>query len=64
MSEDDLRTIPVAPGEAVHVPPGLLHRVRALSNTVLAAASTAVPGWREDVVRLEDRYGRSGTQAP
>ena len=27
-------------------------------------ASTAVPGWREDVVRLEDRYGRSGTQAP
>ena len=25
---------------------------------------TAVPGWREDVVRLEDAYGRSGTSAP
>ena len=35
MSEDGVRTIPVAPGEAVHVPPGLLHRVRALSDTVL-----------------------------
>jgi mannose-6-phosphate isomerase len=64
MSEDGLRTITVAPGEAVHVPPGLLHRVRALSDTVLVEASTAIPGWREDVVRLEDRYGRSGTQAP
>jgi len=64
MSEDDLRTVPVAPGEAVHVPPRLLHRIRALSDAVLIEASTAAPGWREDVVRLEDRYGRSGTQAP
>lgn len=63
-SEDDLRAVPVAPGEAVHVPPGLLHRVRALSDAVLVEASTAAVGWREDVVRLEDRYGRSGTQAP
>jgi len=27
-------------------------------------ASTAAPGWREDVVRLDDRYGRLGTTAP
>lgn len=63
-SEGDLRAVPVAPGEAVHVPPGLLHRVRALSDAVLVEASTAAAGWREDVVRLEDRYGRRGTQAP
>jgi mannose-6-phosphate isomerase-like protein (cupin superfamily) len=64
ISEDDLRAVPVAPGEAVHMSPRLLHRVRALSDAVLVEASTAVPGWREDVVRLEDRYGRSGTSAP
>jgi hypothetical protein len=26
--------------------------------------STAAPGWRDDVVRLSDRYGRMGTTAP
>jgi hypothetical protein len=31
---------------------------------VLVEASTADPGWREDVVRIEDRYGRHGTSAP
>jgi len=61
---DDLRAVPVAPGESVRIPPGLLHRVRALSDAVLVEVSTAVPGWREDVVRLDDRYGRSGTQTP
>ena len=59
-----LRAVTVSPGEAVHVPPGLLHRVRALTDSVLVEASTAAPGWQEDVVRLEDRYGRTGTQAP
>jgi hypothetical protein len=29
-----------------------------------ALASTAFPGWREDVVRLEDAYNRGGTSAP
>ena len=63
-SEDNIRAVPVAPGAAVHVPAGLLHRVRALTDAVLVEASTAAAGWREDVVRLEDRYGRSGTHAP
>jgi mannose-6-phosphate isomerase len=31
---------------------------------VLVEASTAGPGWREDVVRLSDTYGRHGTSAP
>jgi hypothetical protein len=26
--------------------------------------STAAPGWRQDIVRLEDRYGRGGSSIP
>jgi len=61
---DDLRTIAAGPGESLHIPTGLWHRVRALTDAVLVEASTAFSGWREDVVRLEDRYGRGGTSAP
>ena len=63
-SADSLRAVVLGPGDAVHVPPGLLHRVRAISDAVLVEASTAAPGWQEDVVRLEDRYGRTGTHTP
>ncbi len=63
-SEDALRAVTVSPGESVHITPGLLHRVRALTDSVLVEASTAAPGWREDIVRLDDRYGRRGTHAP
>jgi mannose-6-phosphate isomerase len=52
------------PGDSIHIPAGLVHRVTAVTDLVFAEASTADPGWREDVVRLEDRYGRSGTNAP
>jgi mannose-6-phosphate isomerase len=62
--ETSLRTVDLPAGSAIHVPPGLLHRVRAVSDAVLVEASTAGPGWREDVVRLEDRYGRDGTNKP
>ena len=34
-------------------PARLLHRVRAVTDAVLVEASTAGPGWREDVVRLD-----------
>jgi mannose-6-phosphate isomerase-like protein (cupin superfamily) len=61
---DSLRRVPLEVGTSVHVPPGLLHRLRALDDSVLVEASTADPGWREDVVRIEDRYGRHGTSAP
>jgi mannose-6-phosphate isomerase-like protein (cupin superfamily) len=52
------------PGDAIHLPAGAVHRVTAISDIVFAEASTAPPGWREDVVRLEDAYGRTGTSAP
>jgi mannose-6-phosphate isomerase len=62
--ETSLRTVDLPAGSSIHVPPGLLHRVRAVTDAVLVEASTAGPGWREDVVRLDDRYGRHGTTEP
>ena len=61
---DQLHPVPLETGSSLHVPPGVLHRLRALDDSVFVEASTADPGWREDVVRLEDRYGRDGTSAP
>jgi len=52
------------PGDTIHLPAGAVHRVTAISDIVFAEASTAPPGWREDVVRLADAYGRTGTSAP
>jgi mannose-6-phosphate isomerase len=52
------------PGDTIHLPAGVVHRVTARTDLTFAEASTAAPGWREDVVRLEDAYGRTGTSAP
>jgi mannose-6-phosphate isomerase len=51
-------------GDVVHLPAGVLHRVTAVTDLLLAEASTAAPGWRDDVVRLADRYGRQGSSRP
>jgi mannose-6-phosphate isomerase len=63
-SADQLTERRLGPGDAIHLPPGVLHRITAISDLDFAEVSTADPGWREDVVRLEDRYGRAGTSAP
>ena len=63
-SAETLSAASLSPGDSVHVLPGMLHRLRAIKDSVLVEASTAGPGWREDVVRIEDRYGRLGTTAP
>jgi mannose-6-phosphate isomerase len=52
------------PGDTIHLPALVVHRVTAVTDLVFAEASTAPDGWREDVVRLEDSYGRAGTTAP
>ena len=52
------------PGTSVHVTAGVLHRVRAVEEALLVEASSAAPGWREDVVRIADRYGRTGNSGP
>jgi mannose-6-phosphate isomerase len=46
----------LAPGEAFHFPPGTVHRVRALDDTTICEVSTP---HLDDVVRLEDAYGRT-----
>jgi mannose-6-phosphate isomerase len=63
-SADQLTGRRFAAGDTIHLPAGVLHRITAISDLDFAEVSTAYPGWREDVVRLEDRYGRAGTSAP
>lgn len=62
--EHTLETAELVPGDVIHLPAGVLHRVRADEDLLLVKALTAATGWEHDVVRLEDRYGRSGTSAP
>ncbi len=44
------------PGESVHIPPRTVHRMTAIEDSDILEASTAE---LDDVVRLEDRYGRA-----
>ena len=46
----------IGPGEAFHFPPGTVHRLTALEDTKIVEVSTPQ---LDDVVRLEDRYGRA-----
>ena len=46
----------MGPGEAVHVTPPTVHRMTALEDADVFEVSTPET---DDVVRLEDRYGRS-----
>jgi mannose-6-phosphate isomerase-like protein (cupin superfamily) len=60
----ELTEVVFGAGDTIHLPAGVVHRVTAIADLTFAEASTAAPGWREDVVRLDDAYGRSGTSAP
>ncbi len=51
----------IAPGACFHFTPGTVHRVTALEDTTILEVSTPQ---LDDVVRLEDRYGREETSAP
>jgi mannose-6-phosphate isomerase-like protein (cupin superfamily) len=44
------------PGESVHISPRTVHRMTALEDSDILEASTAE---LDDVVRLDDRYGRA-----
>jgi len=56
-SPDALESGVVEPGESFHIRPGVVHRLRAIEDTLLLEVSTP---YLDDVVRLEDRYGRAG----
>ncbi|HVU78766.1 MAG TPA: hypothetical protein VHC67_14400 [Gaiellaceae bacterium] len=51
----------IGPGAAFHYTPGTVHRVTAIDDTTILEVSTP---HLDDVVRLEDAYGREGTSAP
>jgi len=51
----------VGAGAAFHYVPGTVHRVTAIEDTTILEVSTP---HLDDVVRLEDAYGREGTSAP
>jgi mannose-6-phosphate isomerase len=48
----------VAAGASFHFQPGTVHRLRAVEDTTILEVSTPQ---LDDVVRLEDSYGREGT---
>jgi len=56
-----LETVEIGPDDAFRFRPGTVHRVTAIEDTLIVEASTP---HLDDVVRLEDRYGREGTSAP
>ena len=51
----------VAAGACFRFRPGTVHRVTAVEDTTIVEVSTTE---LDDIVRLEDRYGREGTTAP
>jgi mannose-6-phosphate isomerase len=53
---DSLSTVVVHPGVAFHLAPGSVHRLRAIKDSLFLETSTPE---LDDVVRLEDRYGRA-----
>ncbi len=54
--EKNLTKREMAPGDAVHITPGTVHRMTAISDCDIFEVSTPE---LHDVVRLEDRYGRT-----
>ena len=51
----------LGPGDHRHVPPGRIHRFSALERCELIEVSSPE---LDDVIRLEDDFGRQGTTAP
>ena len=60
-SIDELKPLRLGAGAVYHVAPGELHRMVAITDCRLLEVST---NHLDDVVRLDDRYGRQGTTAP
>jgi mannose-6-phosphate isomerase len=62
--EDDagaMTTRDMGPGESAHVPVGRRHRFESVERVELVEVSTPE---LDDVIRVEDDFGREGTTAP
>jgi len=55
-TESELTERILRAGESIHIPPGMVHEVEALTDSDILEASTPE---LDDLVRLRDRYGRS-----
>ncbi|HEU4570449.1 MAG TPA: cupin domain-containing protein [Gemmatimonadales bacterium] len=53
---DRLEERVMRPGESVHIPAGMVHQIEAITDVDVLEASTPE---LDDLVRLQDRYGRS-----
>jgi mannose-6-phosphate isomerase-like protein (cupin superfamily) len=59
--DGEMRDIRLHPGEAHRIRPGVRHRLSADAPVDIVEVSSPE---LDDVVRLEDRYGRAGTTKP
>ena len=57
----ELESMEIEAGDGFHFRPGTVHRVTALEDLLVVEVSTTE---LDDVVRLDDRYGREGTSTP
>jgi mannose-6-phosphate isomerase len=58
---DELEDMRLREGDAFRITPGTIHYMEAVTDCDVLEASTP---HLDDVVRLQDRYGREGTSAP
>jgi mannose-6-phosphate isomerase-like protein (cupin superfamily) len=58
---DTLEEVILTEGQSFRITPGTVHQMEAVTDCDVLEASTSE---LDDVVRLEDRYGREGTSAP
>lgn len=63
-STDELERLELKAGDCVHIPSPCVHRFSAATTLRFVEVSTASAGWRTDVERLDDSYGRRGSAAP
>src|SRR3954447_2869897 len=61
VGESVLKEEVITAGAAFHYVPGTVHRVTAIEDTTILEVSTP---HLDDVVRLDDAYGRQGTSHP
>ena len=59
--DGSMQEVTLKPGESYRILPGVRHRMSAEAPADLVEVSSPE---LDDVVRLEDRYGRAGTTAP
>jgi len=58
---DELEDMRLTQGQSFRITPGTVHQMEAITDCDILEVSTPE---LDDVVRLQDRYGREGTSAP